>query len=94
MSEAAMSGGEHVILVVNRSTSAARNLKDLIEFMDSPPVVIAAPDDWQRRLGQQRLDALFVGPDMTKTEVGKLLSEIGELDPSVPIVMLSEEESR
>ena len=84
-----MTGVEHVILVVNRSEPAARNLKDLIEFMDSPPVVIAAPEDWQKRLGGQRLDALFIGPDMTEREVGKLLADIGELDPNIPIVMMS-----
>ena len=86
-----MTGVEHVILVVNRSESAARNLKDLIEFMDTPPVVIAAPDDWQSRLGQQRLDALFIGPDMSDNEVNRLLADVGELDPNIPIVMLNED---
>ena len=84
-----MTGVEHVILVVNRSESAARNLKDLIEFMDTPPVVIAAPEDWRTRLGEHRLDALFLGPDMSDSEVGKLLADVGELDPNIPIVMLN-----
>ena len=86
-----MTGVEHVILVVNRNESAARNLKDLIEFMDTPPVLIAAPDDWQKRLGEQRLDALFIGPDMSERVVGKLLADIGALDPNVPIVMMNED---
>ena len=85
----AMTGVEHVILVVNRNASAARNLKDLIEFMDTPPVVVAAPEDWQERLGRQRPDALFIGPDMSDREVGKLLSAIGDLDPNIPIVMMN-----
>lgn len=83
-----MTSVEHVILVVNRNESAARNLKDLIEFMDTPPVLIAAPDDWRARLGEQRLDALFVGPDMSDSEVTTLLTGIGELDPNIPIVMM------
>lgn len=87
-------GADHVILVVNRSESAARNLKDLIEFMDTPPVLVAAPQDWQKRLGEQRLDALFVGPDINEIEVDRLLTEIGELDPNIPIIMMSEAESR
>ena len=86
-----MTGVEHVILVVNRSESAARNLKDLIEFMDTPPVVIAAPDDWQKRLGEQRLDALFIGPDISEDEVSSLLQDVGDLDPNIPIVMLNED---
>ena len=88
-----MTGVEHVILVVNRSESAARNLKDLIEFMDTPPVVIAAPNDWRQRLGEQRLDALFIGPNMSDGEVDALMSDIGELDPNIPIVMMSEDDA-
>ena len=88
-----MTGVEHVILVVNRSESAARNLKDLIEFMDTPPVVIAAPGDWRKRLGQQRLDALFIGPDISDGEVSRLLADIAELDPNVPIVMMNEDDA-
>ena len=86
-----MTGAEHVILVVNRNEAAARNLKDLIEFMDTPPVLIAAPDDWQKRLGEQRLDALFIGPDMSEREVDELLADIGALDPNIPIVMMNED---
>ena len=88
-----MTGVEHVILVVNRSESAARNLKDLIEFMDTPSVLIAAPDDWQQRLGEQRLDALFIGPDMSDIEVNTLLQDIRELDPNIPIVMMNEDDA-
>ena len=88
-----MTSVEHVILVVNRSESAARNLKDLIEFMDTPPVLIAAPEDWRKRLGEQRLDALFVGPDMSDTEVTALLTDIGEMDPNIPIVMMNEDDA-
>ena len=86
-----MTSGDCVILVVNRSESAARNLKDLIEFMDTPPVIIAAPDEWQSELGEQRLEALFVGPDMTDREVDRLLKDVGDLDPNVPIVMMNED---
>ena len=86
-----MTSGDCVILVVNRSESAARNLKDLIEFMDTPPVIIAAPDDWQHELGTQRLEALFVGPDMSDGEVDRLLKDVGDLDPNIPIVMMNED---
>lgn len=88
-----MAGGEHVMLVVNRSKAAARNLRDLIEFMDTPPVLIAAPGEWREQLGDQRLDALFVGPDMTDTEVDQLLTDIGKLDPNIPIIMMSEDDA-
>lgn len=88
-----MAWGDHVILVVSEREPAARNLKDLIEFMDSPPVVIATPADWRRHLGRHRLDALFIGPDMSADEVDRLLEEIGKLDPNVPIVMMHEDDA-
>ena len=86
-----MTGSECVILVVNHSESAARNLKELIEFMDTPQVRIAAPEAWRDTLGDHRLEALFVGPDVTEQEVGTLLADIGEMDPNVPIIMMNED---
>jgi len=88
-----MSSSESVILVVNNGDSAALNLKDLIEFMDTPHVQIAAPEEWQSKLGERRLQALFVGPDMSDEELDKLLSDIGKLDPNVPIVMMNQGEA-
>ena len=88
-----MTGGECVILVVNHGASASRNLKELIEFMDTPRVRTAAPDEWRDTLGDERLEALFVGPDLSDKEVDALLSGIGELDPNIPIVMIGEEDA-
>jgi len=89
MHRSVVTSAESIILVINRGESAARNLKDLIEFMDTPHVQIAAPEEWQTKLGERRLEALFVGPDMTDKELDRLLNDIGEFDPNVPIVMLS-----
>ena len=89
MHRSVVTSAESIILVINRGESAARNLKDLIEFMDTPHVKIAAPEEWQTKLGERRLEALFVGPDMTDKELDRLLNDIGEFDPNVPIVMLS-----
>ena len=38
-------------------------------------------------LGGDRLEALFIGPDITADEADQLVGDIGELDPNVPIVM-------
>lgn len=78
-----------MILVVNRTQAEAENLKELIEFMDTPNVRTAVPADWRRELGDQRLEALFVGPDLSPEEVDALLVDVGELDPNVPIVMMN-----
>lgn len=88
-----MTSGENLILVVNHGEPAARNLKELIEFMDSPRVRIAAPEDWRDKLGDHRLEALFVGADLSAGEVDALLVDIGKLDPNVPIVMLEDEQA-
>jgi DNA-binding NtrC family response regulator len=81
---------DKTILVVDPSRAVAEHVKELIEFMDSPRVVTALPDDWQARLGDNRLEALFVGPDLSDTDVRKLLSDLAQFDPNVPVVMMSE----
>lgn len=80
---------DHVILVVSSRRQDAENLRGLIEFMDTPNVRTAAPGAWRAELGAARLDALFVGHDLSNTELSALLGEVGELDPNVPIVMLT-----
>ena len=83
-----MTTGDCMILVVDRTEARANNLKSLIEFMDTPSVQTATPAEWRNRLGDHRLEALFVGPDLPAKDLSKLLGDIGELDPNVPIVML------
>ena len=82
-----MSEQDFVILVINRSEVEAENLKELIEFMDTPHVRTAGPGDWREALGDDRLEAMFIGPDVTADEADQLVGDIGELDPNVPIVM-------
>ncbi len=83
-----MPGDDCVILVINRLQAEADNLKELIEFMDTPNVRTATPAEWRQRLGDARLEALFVGPDLSSDEIDALITDVGELDPNVPIVMM------
>ncbi len=85
-----MTVGECMILVVSRTESAGRELKELIEFMDTPRVGIAAPGEWRDKLGNCKLEALFVGSDLSDEEIDELLGDIGQLDPNVPIVMMND----
>lgn len=88
-----MIGDEYVILVVNRGNAEAENLKELIEFMDTPNVRTAVPGHWHEVLGERRLEALFVGSDLSANEVNTLLADIGKFDPNVPIVMMDDGEA-
>lgn len=85
-----MSSFESLIVVVNKSAAATSNLKELIEFMDTPQVCSAKPDEWQSLVGDRRIEAVFVGPDLDDSEVRTLVGNVGDLDPNIPIVMLSE----
>ena len=85
-----MKSAEYMILVVNRSAGPAANLKELIEFMDAPFVKVTEPEAWREALGEHRLQALFVGPDLGEQEVDRLLADVGELNPNASIVMLNE----
>ncbi len=78
-------------MVVNAGEAAADNLKELIEFMDAPEVRVATPAKWRQVAEETRVEAVFLGPDLDDGEVRKLLSGIGDLDPSIPIVMLDAE---
>ena len=79
-----MSGSDKTILVVDQDSELAENLKELIQFMDQPYVVTAAPENWRQRLGDRRLEAVFVGPDLSEHEVGGLLADLKLFDPNVP----------
>jgi len=86
-----LSSTDSVIVVVNRPGAAANNLKELIEFMDAPNVCTATPSGWQQQLGGSRLEAVFIGPDLSDSDVRTLVDDIGKFDPNVPIVMITEE---
>ena len=79
-------------MVVNRAGEAADNLKELIEFMDAPDVRTSTPAEWRQEVGDSRLEAVFIGPDLSDTDIRGLVDDIGKLDPNIPIVMISEED--
>lgn len=85
-----MDNADSLIVVVNNSAATTNNLKELIEFMDTPEVRSAKPREWRKAVGGRRIEAVFVGPDLKDGEVRSLVDDIGELDPNIPIVMLSE----
>ena len=80
-------------MVVDGSARTARNVRDLIEFMDTPTVLTATLSDWKECLGSRRLEALFVGPGLADSQVASLLNELGALDPNVPVVMMQQARS-
>ena len=80
---------ERLIMVIDGQGARGQNLKELLEFMDSPRVQIASPDDWRKRLGDRRLAAIFMGDDLPKDQIDRLMSDIAEVDPNAPIVLVS-----
>lgn len=83
-----MTGRDSIILVVNDSIDEARNIQELIEFMDVPKVCTSTPAKWRSMVGENRLDAVFVGPDLSDKEIRSVLGDVGDYNPNVPIVML------
>ncbi len=81
---------DSMIMVVNRAAPAAENLKELIEFMDAPNVCTATPAAWRQQVGEHRLEAVFIGPDLDDTDIHSLVDDIGKLDPNIPIVMIQD----
>lgn len=87
-----MNSTDSTIMVVNRLGTAADNLKELIEFMDAPDVRTASPAKWQQEVGDSRLEAVFIGPDLSDKDIRSLIDDIEKLDPNIPIVMISEDQ--
>ena len=87
-----MNGVDSIIMVVNRPGSAAENLKELIEFMDAPHVCTTTPRKWQEQVGDSRVEAVFIGPDLSDTDIRGVVNEIGQFDPNIPVVMITEDE--
>lgn len=85
-----MSPSNRTILILGADQQVAAHLKELVEFMDVPHVVTAMPADWKARLGNGRLEALFVNPELPDEDVYSVLDELSELDPNVSVVMLEE----
>ena len=86
-----MISSERLIMVVDSAIDRAQNLKGLIEFMDAPAVRVADPANWQSRIGDSRLAAIFLRDDLAKKELDRIIGAVGELDPNVPIVLVSGE---
>ncbi len=78
-----------VIMVVNDSPDEARNIKELIEFMDVPQVCTSTPSKWLSLVGERRLDAVFVGPHLSDKDIRSVLDDVGNYNPNVPVVVLS-----
>lgn len=79
---------ERTIVIVDQDRALAENLKELIEFMDTPSVVTAEPSDWRERLGERRLEALFLGPQLSDDTVSGVLATLETMDPNVPVVIV------
>tara|TARA_R110002049_G_scaffold21792_19_gene79169 strand:- start:563 stop:826 length:264 start_codon:yes stop_codon:yes gene_type:complete len=80
------------VVILGHDQSVSAHVKELVEFMDMPHVITAMPEDWKSRLGESRLEAMFVNPDVTQDVVSNVLRDLSEMDPNVPIVMLGQAE--
>lgn len=83
-----MNAARNLILVCAGSEETARDIKDLLEFMEAEPVEIADAGAWRERVGERRLSAVFAGPDLDPEVRERLMREIGRFDPSVSIVVV------
>lgn len=83
-----MTSGQNLILVVADKDETARNIKDLLEFMEADTVEIANARSWREHINERRLSAVFVGPDLPSERSIRLLAEIGDFDPTVSIVVV------
>ena len=77
-----------MILVVDTKAAVAERLKSMIEFMDTPAVVTAGPGEWRACAEGERLDAVFLGPDLGDEQVQDVFDGVSEIDPNASIVIV------
>lgn len=82
-----------MMMLVSQGETIAQEIKNLIEFMDAPSVCAATPADWQERIGDARLEAVFVCPDLSDIETRAVVEAVGERDPNIPIVIVAKGEA-
>jgi DNA-binding NtrC family response regulator len=82
-----------LFMIVDDAPDRAENLKELIEFMDVPEVRVSMPENWRSRIGDSRLAAVFLSDDLDAERLRRLIADVGEHDPNVPIVLVNHEES-
>lgn len=82
-----------MMMLISQGEEIAQEIKNLIEFMDAPSVCAATPSDWQQRIGDARLEAVFVCPDLSDDDTRDVVEAIGARDPNIPIVIVAEESS-
>ena len=80
-----------MMLLISQGEEIAQEIRKLIEFMDAPSVCATTPTDWQQRVGDARLEAVFVCPDLTDVQTRCVIEAIGARDPNTPIVVVAEE---
>ena len=79
---------KEVILVIALDEQMARDIKDLLEFMDAEHVETTSPDRWQAQVEERRVRAVFVGPDLPHETSARIIDQIGEFDPKISVVVV------
>ncbi len=82
---------QNLLLVIDKELQQAQSLQEQIEFMDTPNVEATVPADWQSVMDFGRVTAIFLGSNLANEELDRVISEIGNLDPNVPIVLVKKE---
>ena len=80
-------------MIVDDVLERARNLKALIEFMDVPQVQIVTPEGWRDEVRDRRIAAVFLSDALGQDRMQRVIRELGELDPNVPIVLVEDEDA-
>ena len=79
---------KELILVIARDEQMARDIKDLLEFMDAEHVETTSPERWQSQVENRRVSAIFVGPDLRRETSARIIDQIGEVDPKISVVLV------
>jgi DNA-binding NtrC family response regulator len=83
-----MGNSSELILVIADDQQMARDIKDLLEFMEAESVEITSPAEWREQIDGRPVSAVFVGPDIPRERSARIIGEIGEFDRTIPVVVV------
>jgi len=79
------------VLIIEADGERAQQLRAVLEFIDRDAEIVADCESWQEAAGKaEELLAVLVGGCETDTQLERLLQQIHDFDPHLPIFLLAE----
>ena len=87
---------EYAVLVVDDDQARRRQLKAILEFIETDEIWVADSDHWAGSIAdeQRLIQAVILGACQGAGHTEKVMTQLREKDPNLPVILLREDEER